>query len=225
MRTSRFLWLLAAACLAMQANADDDYSSEELQRLIMRNVRHLCEWSKTTAPPGNPVVIRACEPDGDSSVERAGRETDAWWRHWADTDEAAFDRLRKEWDAELVKTNAQYDAERKAAARKKAKAERDRVVKTLPTMSVADVCRHARRGKMPEAVEELVRRKTFPASETSLIAGGRIDLGMSEGSMLCALGGPKRANRSVGSWGTHIQYVYETVTVYVEDGKVTSWQD
>jgi len=42
-----------------------------------------------------------------------------------------------------------------------------------------------------------------------------------------AIGRPNHGNRSVGSYGEHYQLVYEDRRryVYLENGKVTSWQD
>jgi hypothetical protein len=202
-----------------------EYSRQELQQRFVENLRHLCEWAKTHAPEGNPVVVNACMPDGVSTFQQAMRDESDWWQHWYDKDDALYYKLKSAWDEELNKLNAGREAESKAAARKQAKADRERLIASLPKMSVPDLCKVVRRGKTPEALEELVKRKAYPASETALIAAAAVNLGMSEGAMQCSLGAPLRANRSVGSWGTHIQYVYSVITVYVENGKVTSWQD
>lgn len=224
MNLARLLCVIVA-CLVMQPSFSQEYSSEELQRLRMRNVQHLCEWSKSHAPPGNTVEISACATDADVSLEQAERDADAWWTYWSQNDDATFDRLRKEWDEERARTDAEYLAERRVAAQKQAKADHAKLVASIPSMNIADLCRVVRRGKTPEALEELTRRKAFAVSETALIARREINLGMSEGAMICALGAPTRANRSVGSWGVHIQYVYSGLIVYIENGKITSWQD
>src|SRR5262245_50946135 len=101
MRIARLLVALASCC-AVQATTAQDYSSEERQRLLIANVRHLCEWAKTNAPEGNPVVITACTTDGYASLQQADLDLNHWWAHWRDTDEALFDRLSKEWNAELA---------------------------------------------------------------------------------------------------------------------------
>jgi hypothetical protein len=58
------------------------------------------------------------------------------------------------------------------------------------------------------------------------IADKKIKLGMSEQALLCSWGEPPGGvHSSVGSWGVRKQYVYAGTYVYVENGKVTSWQD
>lgn len=53
-----------------------------------------------------------------------------------------------------------------------------------------------------------------------------VRIGSTECDLAAGYGLPKYKNRSVGSWGTHIQWVYYGNTyVYTENGKVTSWQD
>ena len=66
-------------------------------------------------------------------------------------------------------------------------------------------------------------------SELELILDKKIALGMSEKALLLSWGNPDLENQSVGSWGVHKQFVYELGRgradhVYVENGKVTSWQ-
>lgn len=48
--------------------------------------------------------------------------------------------------------------------------------------------------------------------------------GMSESALVESWGKPREINSSVGSWGTHKQYVYWDDYVYVENGIVESWQ-
>ena len=62
-----------------------------------------------------------------------------------------------------------------------------------------------------------------------LIDEKKIVLGMTDEQLRLSWGAPGRVNRSVGSFGVHEQWIYPrgSVTddyVYVEDGKVTSWQ-
>ena len=72
---------------------------------------------------------------------------------------------------------------------------------------------------------ECVARSSLPASEVAVVRVEKVQLGMSEAALLCSWGRPERVNRSVGSWGEHKQYIYGGRYVYVENGKVTSWQD
>jgi hypothetical protein len=190
----------------------------ESDRLFLEHVTRMCQWAKQHAPSGNPVVINACEPGAAPDAKGAEADLAAWWSYWKETDVALADKLGNEWDAELNAQAAKAKAAEKAAARK-------RFLQSIPSMSLSDLCGLVRRGKAPEALAELEKRKTFSPAELAQVAGMKIGLGMSEDAMLCAWGPPGRANRSVGSWGVHIQYVYESANVYVENGKVTSWQD
>ena len=73
---------------------------------------------------------------------------------------------------------------------------------------------------------ECAKRNELPPAEVALVAKQQIQLGMSRAALLCSWGQPNRDNRTVGSWGVHEQFVYEYGRyVYVENGKVTSWQD
>lgn len=57
------------------------------------------------------------------------------------------------------------------------------------------------------------------------IVDGEIFLGMERKYLLISWGKPEDINKSVGSWGTHEQFVYGSQYVYVENGVVTSWQN
>ncbi|MES2960846.1 MAG: hypothetical protein V4694_00490 [Pseudomonadota bacterium] len=52
----------------------------------------------------------------------------------------------------------------------------------------------------------------------------RISLGMPEELLILSWGNPNNVTQSVGSWGVHKQYIYESNYVYIENGKITSWQ-
>ena len=52
-----------------------------------------------------------------------------------------------------------------------------------------------------------------------------IEMNMPEQYLILSWGKPEKINSSTGSWGTHKQYVYARQYVYVENGKITSWQD
>jgi hypothetical protein len=76
-----------------------------------------------------------------------------------------------------------------------------------------------------KVMAEIRRRQAFTPREVSAIEKSTVFLGMSESAMLCSLGPDGVAHRTVGSWGVHTQYVYKGITVYTENGKLTSWQD
>lgn len=74
--------------------------------------------------------------------------------------------------------------------------------------------------------EEIVSRGYFSQSELDLIDSKSIQMGMREEALICSWGRPSDVNKSVGSWGEHKQYVYGGGSyVYVENGRVTSWQN
>lgn len=51
-------------------------------------------------------------------------------------------------------------------------------------------------------------------------------IGMTEEMILDSMGKPEDKNRTVGSWGVHEQWIYNGDTyLYIENGKLTSWQD
>jgi hypothetical protein len=59
------------------------------------------------------------------------------------------------------------------------------------------------------------------------IENSKISLGMTEEQLIASWGRPRDINTTTGSFGVHKQYVYGDFGpyVYVEDGKVTGWQD
>lgn len=68
--------------------------------------------------------------------------------------------------------------------------------------------------------------KSFSKKALKAIKESRIYIGMIDREVLASWGPPQNVNRTVGRWGTHEQWVYpENTYVYIENGKVTSWQD
>ena len=215
-------WAICSAAQERAALSNED-------RLYLKNVQFHCEWAKKNAPPGNPVVIRACAPGAPQDAQQAYEDSTAWWKHWQEDGADNWLKLSREFESALkanLASAAQVEAlelkKRQAARTKAAKAKQ---ISALPTMSISAVCALVRDGRTPEALQELIRRREFAAPDNLLISKREIVLGMPESAMRCALGNPERTNRSVGAWGVHIQYVYPGVVVYVENGSVTSWQD
>lgn len=54
---------------------------------------------------------------------------------------------------------------------------------------------------------------------------GQVWIGMNKEQAIFSRGRPKDVNRTVGSWGTKEQWVYNGVYLYFENGSLTSWQD
>ena len=103
----------------------------------------------------------------------------------------------------------------------------------LRSQNVFDLCNAYNFDADNEIRIELERRGALTQDEWSLVDQETIQAGMSELALICLRGGPVpgfgTVNVSTGSWGVHKQYVYEDAFggrfyVYVENGKVTSWQ-
>lgn len=80
--------------------------------------------------------------------------------------------------------------------------------------------------------EEILRRNLLTSEEWALAAEKKLRRGMSQCAMYASWGNPDRENRSVGSWGTSVQHIYNAglryipaTYVYTRNGVVTSWQD
>lgn len=81
-------------------------------------------------------------------------------------------------------------------------------------------------------IDEAQRRGWLTDGEIETVKRKNLRIGMSERALLISWGYPSNINRTVGSFGVHKQYVYGTYSgyssptyVYVENGKVTTWQD
>lgn len=57
------------------------------------------------------------------------------------------------------------------------------------------------------------------------ILEGIVKLGMTDKQVVAAWGTPSKINRSVGQWGVHEQWIYRNKYLYIENGKLTSFQD
>ena len=87
------------------------------------------------------------------------------------------------------------------------------------------------RGRLtPEAAQQLrdhllSRHRGPKESELSTIARGSVRVGYSRCGLYMAMG-KGRQNKSVGTWGTHIQHIYRAAGLYVytRGDVVTSWQ-
>lgn len=67
--------------------------------------------------------------------------------------------------------------------------------------------------------------KRFGASNAALIIEGKVRIGMTKAMCEESWGTPDDINKSVGSWGTHEQWVYGDSYLYFEDGKLTAIQN
>jgi hypothetical protein len=78
---------------------------------------------------------------------------------------------------------------------------------------------------------ELHKRKAIQDWEWVVIEKESISLDMSVYGLYCSWGPPDERNVSVGSYGRHVQHIYnlysrriKTTYVYTENGKITDWQ-
>lgn len=80
-----------------------------------------------------------------------------------------------------------------------------------------------------QAREELESKRQLTAclKRNKFREEGYVRLGMSVQDVVsCGWGEPESRNRTVGSWGTHEQWVYGKGNyLYIKNGRVTSWQD
>ena len=132
----------------------------------------------------------------------------------AESNEKAFFDLMKQIanDTDYIKEEAEKidkkvkerkEKEKKEAAKRKEKAEKEE----------------------RERKEKLVKK--YGEYTAGVILRHKFYIGMSEDALIESLGRPNDINVSVGSWGTHKQYIYggyDGTYIYVENGKVTSYQ-
>lgn len=129
------------------------------------------------------------------------------------------------------------EAERKAAERKA----HEEKVRELPSrirgLSLLDFCVDygvLARGFVPYGMPETPSLKPAYEAEArrrglsvSALLAKREEIGLkvSRCQLYASWGAPQGENRSVGSWGEHIQHIYGRSYVYTRNGVVTSWQD
>jgi hypothetical protein len=98
-------------------------------------------------------------------------------------------------------------------------------VEDLKKVKHAELCMKAgsywKKNNSGEIFVELSRRN-IDFNQLS-IKNKSFNINDSECDVLSALGRPKRVNTSTNKYGTNKQLVYETVYVYLENGKITSW--
>lgn len=219
MRYVTFLLLLA---LPAFANEDD---ARRGPYSYWTQMQFLCEWGKAN-DADNPVEMGVCTEGIAVDASKLEMDERAWWNNLSERDHVRYEELKPKFDADhqayvkdLVKKaeRARADAQRARIAKRKA---------SIPTMNTDQLCREYRLYKTPEAQVRLRDSKEFPPADMYAINDAKVYIGISEKAMFCVMGPPDDANRSVGSWGVHVQYVYRgRVYIYTQNGKVTSWQD
>ena len=76
----------------------------------------------------------------------------------------------------------------------------------------------------PRIMKEELKRRKIKLNETDA-QKETIRIGITKCQLLASWGTPRDQNRSVGSWGVHIQHIYPGTYVYTKNGIVTSYQD
>ncbi len=67
--------------------------------------------------------------------------------------------------------------------------------------------------------------KKYGASNAKLIVEGKVRIGMTKAMCEEAWGSPDKINKTIGSWGTHEQWVYGNSYLYFEGNKLTTIQN
>lgn len=213
--------------------------------------RYLCDWRQTH--PENPTPLAYCDHDDvprymwalrmqdwwqwmfnryeEKAAPMRGAFLDDWTAHRKPVlDEAARDSREKEAEEASARRDrmaAETAARARADAVKKQKEAADHenwVAHSAPGLTPESLCFELNRGSKA-ARQELERRNLLNAIEWTLVDSHRIQIGMSETALLCSWGRTD-VNRTVTAAGEHKQYVYGRGTmVYVDDGRVTAFQD
>ena len=79
----------------------------------------------------------------------------------------------------------------------------------------------------PDNFKELVKveaKKRKLKFNDKLILESDFIIGSNTCNLLAGKGYARHKNRTVGQWGEHVQYIYKNIYIYVENGKVTSYQ-
>ena len=155
-------------------------------------------------------------------------------------DYLAVEKAEKEKAAkELAEQNRLYEKQQRAEADKikKAKAKRaarlaeqeriSMLPENMAKLQDFEICIKAGKENRPDKksawIEELVRRKI--KFNPDAIKNHTIHLDDTECDIFAAYGPPKRYNRRVNKYGTNVQFVYDGLYIYTENGIVTSWSD
>ena len=190
-----------------------------------------CQSDFSAPTLSDTFIKRSCNLSKERSVAVDIAAAIAPWETAYSTDPNSARRVLA-WSKILldsVVSNIEKNEEERLAASKARNARKvaeEELKKKVPSMTSQQLCARYSRSRQKFIREELHRRSAISAKDWVLIEEKSIRIGMSELALLCSIGEGEQRSRSVGSWGTHTQYVYgHGVYVYVENGVVTSWQD
>lgn len=99
-----------------------------------------------------------------------------------------------------------------------------KVTKNLKEIEIEREKRLALEKKKEEDRKQKIRNQ-YGDKILQKLLDGYYWIGMTDEMTRVSLGSPDDINRTVGSWGTHEQWVYDSLYLYFEDGILTSWQD
>lgn len=190
-----------------------------------------CQSDFSTPTETDIIIKKSCDLSKDRSVVVDIAAALAPWEAAYSTDPDAARSLlavSKFLLDSVISTIEKKEEKRLAAikARNARQVAEEDLKKQVPSMTSQQLCARYSRGRQKFIREELHRRSAISSKDWTLIDKKSIQIGMTELALLCSIGAGEQRSRSVGSWGTHIQYVYgHGVYVYVENGVVTSWQD
>lgn len=126
------------------------------------------------------------------------------------------------WKFEKLVEQNQYYALKEAAHQ--AKIERDRADSLARVERAAQMQKEEQERLAQEAERYARLKKKYGKATADLIVNGEVRLGWSREMCREAWGEPNDINTSIGSWGTHEQWVYYSSYLYFENGKLTSIQ-
>jgi len=76
-----------------------------------------------------------------------------------------------------------------------------------------------------QRIQYVNQHPELPSKIRNYILTEKICLGMTAEQVRVSWGNPYDINRTVGSWGSHEQWVYGEKYLYFDNGILTSWQD
>lgn len=209
-RTPFVLFVCAVAVLLSNTAVADD--STDRERAVF-----LCEWSKTHAPSDNPEPLNFCQAPDSATIGAMGSQTAEWWKYWDQKDGGAatllHDSFEKDWRDLLQQQQSEFQRKQE-----------EELAREVRKRSSLELCEIFHNIGSKSAYEELKRRNALSASEWNLVLEQSIQIGMSELALICSWGSA-HVNRTVTRYSVHKQYVYGAGFVYVENGRVTAFQD
>jgi len=214
----RRMWPCALAVLLCNVAAAVKVATDPFEVIQRERAAFLCDWSKTHSPSVNPEPLTFCQASEQATIDAIRAQTAAWWKYWEQKDESAENSLRDSFDSDWrdLRQRQQAEFQRK---------DEEEFSRSIHKLSTLELCVNYHDRDSNAAYTELKKRNALSASEWSLVHRQSIQIGMSELALICSWGSSSHVNRTVTQYRVHKQYVYGSTLVYVEDGRVTSFQD